>query len=194
MRLYKYYFVAQPVREQPWLPSHRGASLEIRCVERADPALAKLPRPQAVFPYRFEQGATCLGAFSAGSCIGFLWFTVGPYQEDEVRCRYVPLPNGVSAWDFDVYVSPAHRNSVVFLRLWDEANRFLAARGVRWSLSRISAFSRRSMSSHARMAAKRIGTAVFLTAGRWQISLATIAPYFFISRNPRSFPVFALHP
>jgi hypothetical protein len=194
MRLYKYYFVAQPVAKQPWLPPHRGAGVEIRSVKACDPALAQFPRPQAVFPRRFAQGALCLAAFKAGSCIGFLWFTLGPYQEDEVRCRYVPLPEGASAWDFDIYVHPEHRNSIAFLRLWDEANRLLAARGIRWSLSRISAFSKRSMSAHARLAAQRIGTAVFITLGSWQISVATVTPHFFVSRDPRSFPVFALHP
>jgi hypothetical protein len=194
MRLYKYYFLAQPVVAKPWLPPHRGASVDIRPVAASDPVLDEMPRPKAVFPYRFQQGAVCLGAFKAASCLGFVWFTFGPYQEDEVRCRYVPLPEGQSAWDFDLYLEPAHRNSVAFLKLWDEANRVLAARGIRWSLSRISAFNERSIASHQRLAARRIGTAVFVIIGSWQLSLASVKPFFFLSPRSDSFPEFALHP
>ncbi len=118
----------------------------------------------------------------------------GPYQEDEVRCRYVPLTEGRSSWDFDVYVDPQHRNRIVFLKLWDEANSFLAARDIRWSLSRISAFNKASIASHTRMGAKRIGTAVFLSIGSLQIFAATVPPYVGLSRRPDSFPTFALDP
>jgi hypothetical protein len=143
-------------------------------------------------PYRFSQGAVCLAALNGGDCIGFLWISFGPYLEDEVRCRYIPLPQGEAAWDFDVYVYPEHRNSLVFLRLWDEANRYLAARGVRWSLSRISAFNPGSMASHARMGTRRIGSAVFLSIGPLQVSMATVTPRFFLSWKPDRIPSFAL--
>lgn len=194
VRLHKYYFMAQPVVAKSWLPPHRGTTVHIRPVAATDPVLDAMPRPKAVFPYRFQQGALCLGAFKAASCLGFVWFTFGPYQEDEVRCRYIPLPEGQSAWDFDLYVDPAHRNGVAFLKLWDEANRVLAARGVRWSLSRISAFNERSIASHQRLAARRIGTAMFLVAGSWQVSLASVKPFFFLSPRSDSFPEFALDP
>jgi hypothetical protein len=192
-RLHKYYFMAQPVADKRWLPPSRGASLEVRQISASDAALKGFPRPAAVLPYRFEQGAICLGAFKAQRCIGFLWLALGPYREDEVRCRYVPVPQGQAAWDFDVYVDPEHRASLAFLRLWDEANRFLAARGMRWSLSRISAFNPTSISSHSRMAARRVGRAIFIALGSWQVSLSSIAPHFFLSRHADSFPVFLVH-
>jgi hypothetical protein len=193
VRLHKYFFVVQPVAEKSWLPTRRGAGLEVRCITAADPIIAAVPRPEWAIPYRFGQGAICLAAVSDGSCVGFLWLALGSYQEDEVRCRYVPLPEGKAAWDFDVYVHPEHRNGIVFLKLWDAANSFLSARGVRWSLSRISAFNKGSMSSHARMKAKRIGTAVFLSIGPLQVSVATVAPYFALSGHIASFPTFALN-
>jgi hypothetical protein len=193
-RLRKYYFIAQPVSTKRWLPPQRGASVEIRRLSASDPLIKELPRPDWVISYRFQQGALCLAALKERKCIGYLWLTLGPYQEDEVRCRYVPLPEGKASWDFDVYVDPEHRSSIVFLKLWDEANRLLAGHEIRWSLSRISAFNTASMSAHARMGAKRIGAAVFLSMGPLQICAATAAPYFAISRQRDSFPTFALNP
>jgi hypothetical protein len=191
VRLHKYYFIAQPVAAQPLLSGGRGAAIEVREVAQFDPLVRAFPRPAWVMPYRYGQGAVCLAAFKDASCVGFLWMLLGPYREDEVRCRYIPLPQGAAAWDFDVYVYPEHRNSLVFLRLWDEANRYLAARGVRWSLSRISAFNPGSLSSHARMGARRIGSAVFLSIGSWQISAASVPTRFSISKS--RVPSFALN-
>lgn len=193
-RLYKYYFVAQPVAQKRWLPAQRGANLEIRRVTASDPVVAQFPRPAAAAAYRFGQDAVCLAEFKAGVCIGFIWFTLGPYQEDEVRCRYVPLPAGEAAWDFDVYLQPEQRNGIAFLKLWDEANLFLAARKIRWTLSRIEAFNSGSVLSHARMGAARIGAATFLRLGPCQISLASVRPHFHLSIRPDSFPTFALDP
>ena len=192
--LHKYYFVAQPIREKRWLPAKRGADLEVYGVAESDPIVKQFPRPDWVISYRFKQSSICLVELKANSFIGFLWLTLGPYQEDEVRCRYVPLPAGKSAWDFDVYLDPQHRNGIAFLKLWDEANSFLARREVRWSLSRISAFNKGSMLSHARMGANRIGTVTFLSIGPFQICAATIPPYFHFSTRPDSFPIFALNP
>lgn len=194
VRLQKYVFVAQPITGNRRLPAQRGANVEIRQILPGDPLLAQFPRPEWVIPYRFEQGALCFAALKEGRCIGFLWLALGAYQEDEVRCRYVPLPSEKSAWDFDVYIAPEHRTGIVFLKLWDEANRFLAERGIRWSMSRISAFNKGSMSSHAKMGAQRIGSALFLSLGSLQISAATVAPYLAFSARSDSFPVFSLQP
>jgi hypothetical protein len=192
VRLRKYYFVAQPVRKLPWLPGKRGAQLEVRRVLPTDPIIDAFPRPPQVMPYRFQQEAVCLAGLKDGHFIGFLWFTIGPYQEDEVRCRYVPLPSGRAAWDFDVYLAPEHRSGIAFLKLWDEANRFLAERDVGWSLSRISAFNRQSLLSHARMNATRIGTAMFLSIGRMQLCMSSVRPFLHCSFRERSWPSFAL--
>jgi hypothetical protein len=105
----------------------------------------------------------------------------------------VPLPAGKSAWDFDVHVEPEYRTGIAFLRLWDEANRFLAARQIQWSLSRISAFNSGSMLSHARMRAERLGAVTFLSVGPWQIAASTVAPYLHFSMHASSFPTYALH-
>jgi hypothetical protein len=190
--LYKYYFVEQPIPEKRRLSPARGASLEIRRMAAGDPVLADFPRPQWVFPYRFDQLAICLAALKEGKGIGFLWFTLSAYQEDEVRCRYVPLPEGVSAWDFDVYVAPEHRTGIAFMKLWDEANMLLSSRGFRWSLSRISAFNAGSMLAHAKMGASPIGSAVFLKLGGWQLCVASLPPYVHFSTHAGSFPTLRL--
>ena len=193
IRLHKYYFMAQPVAARPWLPAHRGKSFEVRRLQVGDPALAAFPRPERAFPYRFKQGAVGLAAFKSGAPVGFLWFTVAPYEEDEVRCRYVPLPEGKAAWDFDVYIRPEHRTGPAFLRLWDEANRLLRGEGVFWSFSRVSAFNPVSIASHSRMGAVRTGSVIFATLGRWQVSVATVRPYLFLSLSAASVPVFRLN-
>jgi hypothetical protein len=194
VRVHKYYLVAQPVSKMPRLAPHRGQMFEVRQVAEFDPLIRQFPRPDWVIPYRFKQGAVCLAATKTGTVVGFLWLTLGPYDEDEVRCRYIPLPSEATAWDFDVYVEPAYRNGIVFGRLWDEANRFLTAHGVEWSLSRISAFNSGSILSHGRMGATRIGAATFLSMGRWQIAASTIAPHFHFSTGPGSFPTYRLDP
>ena len=108
--------------------------------------------------------------------------------------RFVLGEPEVSVWDFDVYVEPRLRLGRTMARLWDEAYRRWYAQGVRWSFSRISAFNSRSMLSHARMGAHRIGMATFLSAGNWQISISSIAPRLHFSTHARSFPEFSLRP
>jgi hypothetical protein len=194
IRIHKYYLVAQPVAKKSWLSPHRGQSFEIRRVAEFDPLVRQFRRPDWAASYRFNQGAVCLAALKGGTLVGFLWLTLGPYQEDEVRCRYVPLPLGRSAWDFDVHVEPEYRNGIAFLRLWDEANSFLTAHQIRWSLSRISAFNSGSILSHSRMGTRPIGAATFLCIGPWQIAVSTVSPYFHFSTHAKSFPTYALNP
>ena len=125
--------------------------------------------------------------------MGFLWLLLGSYQEDEVRARYVPLPTGRAAWDFDVYVAPESRLGLTFPRLWDGANGVLRENDMLWSCSRISPFNVGSLAAHARLGTLSLGSAIFLCAGRWQITFASIPPYFHLSSHPGSFPEFRLN-
>ena len=194
LRLHKYYLVAQPVPQSQWLTTRRGQTLEVRQIARHDPLVGAVPRPEWAIDYRFDQGAICLVELNEGTFIGCFWCTLGPYLEDEVRCRYIPLPEGLSAWDFDVYLDPSQRNGVAFLKLWDEANRFFRDRNIRWSMSRISAFNKPSILSHGRMGAKRMGSATFLLIGSIQVSLTTMPPYLHLSSGPDSYPTLTLNP
>lgn len=195
LRLYRYYLTAQPIPQTALLPPGRGKKIEIRLIQDQDEITWELPRPDAVIHARFQQGAKCLVALKEQHFIGFLWFLLGSYhyQEDEVRARYIPLPAEQTAWDFDVYVAPDSRLGLTFPRLWDEANRILTEKGVQWSCSRISAFNAGSLASHARLGTLSVGSAIFFCAGRWQITLASISPFFHLSSCPDSFPEFRIN-
>ncbi len=190
--LLKYYLVAQPVAEAARLSGARGNSIVVRMLERGDPALTQMQRPPTTLEQRFSQGSICLGAFKGAELAGYLWLHFSAYPEDEVRCRFEPTPTHATAWDFDVFVAPKHRLGYTFPRLWDEADARLRARGVRWSMSRISAFNPASLTAHARMGLKTLGTALYLVVFRMQLTLATLPPYLHLSLTAQSCPHIAV--
>lgn len=175
--LHKYYLLAQPVHEQPRLPAHRGQNILVRRLESDDPLAYGFGRSEQAVRQRYEQGAVCFGAFSGDRLVGYLWLVLGPYVEDEVRCRFVPLPAGRVSWDFDIYLDPRHRFGLAFARLWDAADAYLREHGVVWTMSRISAFNPGSLAAHQRQGALRLGSVIFLSLARCQVMLATIRPY-----------------
>ncbi|MEO7497674.1 MAG: hypothetical protein ABIT83_21170 [Massilia sp.] len=191
-RLHKYAIVAQAVGTAS-LCRGRGDTIEVRAVAAAGADAAAFRRRASVIAARYGQGAECLAAYRAGELLGYLWFTQRPYQEDEVRARFVPGRRD-AAWDFDIQVFNEHQLGLAFPRLWDEANRCLHARGVRWTCSRISAFNAGSRSAHRRIGAVLLGSAVFLCCGRWQWMAASMAPWFHLSRDADSYPQFRLAP
>ncbi len=189
-RLFKYQLVVQAVARHA-LCGSRGRQIDVRCLRQPGDLPANFPRPPQVIAQRFTQPVLCLAAFSKGQLAGCLWLCNGPYQEDEVRARFVP-PGQDAVWDFDVTVLPEHQLGPVFARLWDEANRLLTQRGVRWSCSRISAFNSASICSHARIGTRKLGHAIFLCCGSWQWTVSTLAPHLHLSVSPDSFPQFFL--
>lgn len=193
VRIVKYRFVAQPVPDSPAAFPERGGAVELRWLRADDPLVAQMPRPQAVIARRFSEGARCLAALKSERLIGFLWYQENGYLEDEVRCRY-RFDAATTVWDFDVYVDPEFRLGRVFSRLWSTAHRELRARGYRWTISRISAFNAASLSAHARMGARTIGSATFLAIGPLQVSFATVAPRFYLSWRADRYPLFVLTP
>ena len=193
LRLYRYYLIAQPVTKTTLLPPGRGKKIDIRLIPEQDEITLQFPRPAIAIRERFKQGAKCLAAFKEEQFLGFLWLLLGSYQEDEVRARYTPLPVGMAAWDFDVYVAPDFRLGFTFPRLWDEANRFLCENNILWSCSRISAFNTGSLGAHARLGTISLGSAIFFYAGGWQVTFASIYPYFHLSTHAGSFPEFRLN-
>jgi hypothetical protein len=184
----RYHLVAQPVAPKAFLPAGRGADLTVRVIQEGDPGLDALPLTQEVLRYRYAQGGVCLGIFKKGAVIGSLWFCFGSYLEDEVRCQYVLQPAAQCAWDYGLYIAPSARGGIAFLRLWDEANRYLRARGINWSLSRISAFNAQSSSSHARLGAQRVGSLLFLKAGLSQLALLDRRPFVHLSTSLKAVP------
>lgn len=189
MRLYFYHLVAQPVSGKRLLPPNRGRSVEVREIGLDEAKALPVERPLAVLESRFRQRARCLMASTGDRFLGFLWFQLGAYEEDEVRCLFVPLPSGKAAWDFDVYVDPSARLGPAFARLWDEANALYSSLGIGWSISRISAFNADSLAAHRRFGLERAGSALFLSAGPAQFMLATMRPYVHIALTRGSRPV-----
>jgi hypothetical protein len=192
LALHSYLLVAQPVPAGPLLAGGRGRSIVVRRLDSQDPRLLALPLDEAVLAYRAGQGAICLAAFKEEAIIGCLWLCLSPYEEDEVRCRYKPMPDGKASWDFDVYLAPEHRSGLGFPRLWDEANAFLRQRGVAYSWSRISAFNPVSLASHARLGARVAGQATFLRLGRCQLMVASLPPRWHLSFRRKDRPSLTL--
>ncbi|NML60335.1 N-acetyltransferase [Massilia sp. RP-1-19] len=191
VRLFRYYLVAQPVTTVPFSKG-RGAAIDVREVMEGELDASQFDRPATVIAERYRRGGRCLAAWKDGVLLGYLWFTLADYQEDEVRAVFSP-GEGV-AWDFDVQIFPKHQFTMAFPRLWDRANLLLHSLGVRWSCSRISAFNAASGAAHRRLGARRIATALFLVCGKWQLTLATQLPFVQLSVGAAGAPKFRLAP
>lgn len=189
----RYHFVAQPIPETSTPGNRTSAKSTVRIVSPGDPVVASFPRPAEVIANRFANGSTCFVAETNGRFSGFLWLAHGAYEEDEVRCRYVLADPSRCAWDYDVYVEPDFRIGRTFSRLWEAANTHLASEGVRWSLSRISAFNPASLAAHRRLGIRKVATASFLKCGRVQLSALDRRPYLHLSLSARR-PVLRLSP
>lgn len=193
-RLYNYELMVQPITDKPLIPQNLSKSIEIREIERGDPVLVWMPVPPEILKSRFEQPTVCLGAFQKGKIIAYLWLCFGPYQEDEVRCTFVPLPETEAVFDFDLYVAPESRLGIGFLGIWDGASKYLRARGIRFSFSRVSRYNLASRRAHKHFGWKRVGRALYLKARWCQIMVATIAPYLHLSFSQSGSPLIRLRP
>ncbi|WP_019625802.1 hypothetical protein [Thioalkalivibrio sp. ALJT] len=193
--LARYYLVAQPVGHLR-APAARQSDLQVRDITNDPDALERLPRTRAQVHYRLEQGGICLAAFAHGEeqMLGFIWLLFGPYNEDEHRCVLRPAGQPPSALDVDVYVFPEARGGLVFAELWRAADRALQARGIAWSLSRISAYNASSLRAHERLGARRIGSLYFLQLGGLEVMLTGRPPFIAFSRPEGPPPSVTLRP
>ncbi len=191
----RYYLMAQPVVDRPWLP-RRGHGLEIRILRPGDPALATLPRPAPRLERQPRGEAVCFGAFRPGAAqpLGHLWLLPGRHREEEHRCLLRAPPSPRCILDVDVYVAPEARGGFVFAHLWDTANAWLREHGVQWTLSRISAFNPGSLRAHQRLGARRVGSLFFVQAGTLEILLTGRRPFVAISRSRSKAPEITIHP
>jgi hypothetical protein len=179
----------QPVRATPLLPPQRGASIEVRVLD-GDAALASgLPCPPEHAAARRRGGVHCLAAYSGGALIGFHWIALGPYDDEMVRCRYQPLPDGASAWSFDLRIEPAHRGGFAYARLADATAALLRGHGRTHVASYVEAYNRGAVAAEERLGGRRIGRAVHLRLGPLQLLLASVAPYLHLSLSRRDLPV-----
>jgi hypothetical protein len=192
LRLRKYYIVSQPVAAGDLTPPRRGRSIEVSEGTRSDAAAVEFGRPRAVIEQRLASGTRYLVARRNGELLGFQWFSLVDYDEDEVRCRYRLRPADRCAWDFDIFVRPEARTLPVFARLWDACNAILRAQGITRSLSRIDAFNPASRQAHASLGATTVGWCLFVTAGRAQLSVLSARPWLHLSLSGEAAPVLAV--
>lgn len=182
---YYYYFVAQPLADQPRLASTRGQAFSFRLLEKHEPVLDVLDRPLAVIRERFMQGAQCLVATRNNALAGCIWFIRGAYAEDEVRVDYVLPQDGRCVWDFDVFVAEPERLGFLFAKQWDAFDALLKPQGIRYTVSRINAFNQRSIASHRSLGAHECGRALFLRLGSLQWMLSTQRPFIAFGGRPK---------
>ena len=193
-RIVKYVLFAQPVGRPGTQRMRPDAATSLRDVPEGDALIASFPRPAPILAARYAAGASCTAALVRGEFAGFIWLQRDRYEEDEVRCTYVLEDPAHSVWDFDVYVEPRYRLGRTMARLWGHVDGELAAQGVCWSFSRISAFNPASLASHARLGIVPCGSALFLVLGPWQLSWLPGFPFLHLSLSPRRAPVVRLRP
>lgn len=194
MRVYVYEFGAQPIGTAPLLPERLARNFEVRELKAGAPEMAQMPVPQSVIAARLAQGARCLGGFSKGRFIGYMWFCRNAYDEDEARCTYVLGSPADSVFDFDYYLYPDSRLGTGFAGLWGGANAFLHAEGVRYTYSRLTRFNLATRRAHARLGLRVVGRGVFLKLGAVQVTIATVAPWFNVSTTGSAPVRITLHP
>ncbi len=187
-RVFDYELMVQPVAEKNTAPANLTKSFEIREILEGDPLLASMPPPTEIIADRFRQSAVCLGAFQKDAFIGYQWLCFGPYDEDEVRCTFIPQPADEAVFDFDFYLFPEHRLGLGFVALWDRANEYLRQRDIRFTTSRVSRFNIASRKSHEHLGWNRVGRAVFFTGKRFQLMFASTAPFCHLSFSAEARP------
>ena len=194
VRLHKYWIVGQPVCAPAGKARARASDFTVREVTEADARYEDYPRPESVIRARFRQNARCLACYRGEQFVGYIWFNVGPYIEDEVRCRFVPQPPGRASWDYDAFVCERYRLGRAFKLLWDATFTALESEGVAVSYSRISAFNAASLAAHRRMGSERVGTLFFLQAARLQCMLSSMSPFVHLSIAHHSKPTVVAGP
>ena len=192
LRLLKYYLTAQPVPPAPVTPPRRGQSIFVAEGSPEQALQIAFGRPAAAIEHRLRHGARYVTASKNGRLLGFQWFTLRDYPEDEVRCVFELRPDDRCAWDFDIFVLPEARMLPVFTRLWDTVNAILREQDVEFSLSRIDAFNQASRQAHARMGAEPVGSAMFLLAGSMQLALLPARPWLHLSLSAAGAPQLAV--
>jgi len=180
---------AQPVRATPQLPAGRGASIEVRSYSGQQALDAGLPCPAEHAVARRGNGMHCLAAYREGRLIAFQWVNLGSHQDELVRARYVPMPEGRSAWSFDMHVDSAHRGGLAFARLTDATWALLRAHGRTEVASYILASNRGAIGAEQRLGGRRLGRAVHLRLGPLQLLIASLPPYLHLSASDRGAPV-----
>ena len=137
-------------------------------------------RPE-VMASRIRQNATCLGAFKEMNLSATCGSATGGTRKTRSGVRICWGVRRDSVFDFDFYIYPEHRMGLAFVALWNGANAFLSSRGIRYTFSRLTRFNTASRRAHRHFGWKHVGRALFLQLGRFEMMLATVAPFAGIS-------------
>jgi len=190
--LESFVLVAQPV--PPGLAQAApSGSVGVRLAAPNDPVLSQVNRPPEELQRRFASPGVCLVAEKGSRLVGFLWLLFGAYREPDGSCEF-ELSGSDCAWDLDVFVVPQERLGRSFVRLWEAANAVLRERRIRWSMSRISAFNPRSLSSHRALGAVKVGRISFLRLFDLQLFCGTVRPFVKLSVVGRGAPRIRVKP
>jgi hypothetical protein len=157
----RYRVIAVPRAAMPPMP--RGHTARILSEAEIRHVGGELELSDATIDFRLRQGMCCLGAFRGERLLGVNWLTERPFDEDEVTVRFVPPPG--AAWDTGLYIRPEDRGGRGFAALWAGTAEWLAARGLDWSMSRITDYNIGSWRAHARMGGRIIETLTALRIG-----------------------------
>lgn len=175
--LYVYEMMAQPIVSKALLPASLAKNIEYLELQEGHPDIARMPARPDIKAQRFRQGAQCLAAYKKGDLLGYVWFSRGHYQEDEVRCTYVLTSPADSVFDFDFYVMPEHRMGIAFMAIWHGANEFLRARQVTHTFSRMTRFNLASRRAHLRLGARCVARAWVLQVGSLELLVSDRRPH-----------------
>lgn len=140
-------------------------------------------RPEQAIADRYRDGSTCIGAVRDGELIGFMWLQPGMLRERLVRCQMHAAPADRVVWDYDFEIHPRYRLGRLFGRLWDCAFETLRERGVEATVSWVRLENRASEQAHARLGARRIGWAFFVTAFGRQLMFSSLRPKIAFARR-----------
>ena len=190
----RYILLAQPVHQQPLLPSNRARAITVRPLQFTDDLGNETTLTRELLATRADRGSICFGAFEGDRLVGCANVAFVTHDDEFLHARFILLPKDRAAWDYDFFVAPRHRLGVVYAKLWEGVFQFLRKRGIEWSLSYVASYNARSLMSHARMGALEIGSFVIVKLGRRQAIIQTSKPFFQIadgSRRRADIPVMA---
>lgn len=189
--LIKYYIYFQPTYNG--IPISRPQNIDISIITKESPLIHNFPRPSHVIERRYTADNICFGAYNEKEFVGFLWLAEDFYEEDEVRCNYHLRPIGKLCWDYDVYIDPKYRSGFAFAKLWSTAGQYMKEHRKLGTMSRVSVYNSKSIRSHERLGAVRLGTQTFFVMGILQIMASSMPPYLHISVTRSSRVQVTLH-
>ncbi len=169
-------FYLQPVPAARLVPERPNDPVVVAEIDRTAVAEAAFDRPVGAIPQRFDDGSVCIAALKQGELLGFMWLQHGVLRERIVRCRMHAVPASRVEWDYDFFIEPRYRLGRLFARLWDAAAEHLRDRNVEATLSWVHLANRASAKAHARLGARPIGWAAFLSVLGHQFMISSMRP------------------